>query len=229
VLVDVGGTLWSQPVLNPVDRDGTEWESRLVSVGVPEDRVADLCKELNRVIGRSVGSHYFDVWQAVDEAAERADVTGIEADRIRSASCLPARDFALLLPGARALLTLLKARRARVVIASNAIWRTEADYWADFRSFSLDGLIDAVVSSVDIRWRKPSKEFFDITLQRAGVPSEACLMIGNSESLDIAPAKALGMSTIRVAVEEPLPSYSRADRVFGSLEELSSTGLNLNH
>jgi hypothetical protein len=122
-------------VLNLVDRDRTGWEFRLVRAGVPEDRVADLCKELNGVIGRAVGSPYFDVWQAIGEAAGRADVTGIEADRIRSASCLPARDFTLLLPGARALLTLLKARRARVVIASNAIWRTEADYWADFRSF----------------------------------------------------------------------------------------------
>jgi FMN phosphatase YigB (HAD superfamily) len=178
VLVDVGGTLWSQPVLNPVDRDSAEWEVRLVLAGVPEDRVADLCKELNRAIGRAVGAPYFDVWQAIAEAAAHANVTGIEADRIRSASCLPAKDFTHLLPGARALLTFLKARRARVVIASNAIWRTEADYWADFRSFELAGLIDAVVSSVDIRWRKPSKGFFDITLQRAGVPPEGCVMIG---------------------------------------------------
>ena len=204
-MVDVGGTLWSQPVLNPVDRDSTEWKRRLVRAGVPEDRVAELCKQLNRVIERAVGASYFDVWEAVDEAAGRANISGIEADRIRSASCLPARAFTRLLPGARALLTFLKARRTRVVIASNAIWRTEADYWADFRSFELDGLIDVVVSSVDIRWRKPSKGFFDITLQRAGAPSEACLMIGNSESLDIAPAKQFGMSAIRVATRSQCP------------------------
>jgi FMN phosphatase YigB (HAD superfamily) len=53
-------------------------------------------------------------------------------------------------------------------------------------------------------------------------------MIGNSESLDIAPAKALGMSAIRVAIEEPMPSDSHADHVIGSLEELSSTSWNLN-
>lgn len=34
MLVDVGGTLWSQPVLNPVDRDREEWERRLVAVGI---------------------------------------------------------------------------------------------------------------------------------------------------------------------------------------------------
>jgi AAA domain len=48
-------------------------------------------------------------------------------------------------PGARGLLAAFKQRGARVVIASNAIWRKEADYWTDFRSFGIDGLIDAVV------------------------------------------------------------------------------------
>lgn len=219
----MGGTLWSQPVLNPVDRDSAEWRLSLVRAGVPEDRAAELCRQLNRVIDRAVGASYFDVWEAIDEATGCANVTGIEADRIRSASCLPARAFTHLLPGARALLTVLKARRARIVIASNAIWRTEADYWADFRSFELDGLIDVVASSVDIRWRKPSKGFFDLTLQRAGVPSKACLMIGNSECFDIAPAKQLGMSAIRVAIEEPMPLDSHADSVSGSLQDLSRT------
>jgi putative hydrolase of the HAD superfamily len=120
------------------------------------------------------------------------------------------------------LLAAFKQRGARVVIASNAIWRKEADYWTDFRSFGIDGLIDAVVSSVDACWRKPSNRFYDIALQQAGVPAEDCLMIGNSEGLDVAPAKARGMAVIRIAIEEPLPAASAADRICGSLEEVLS-------
>ena len=222
MLVDVGGTLWSQPVINPVDRDRDEWERRLLAVGIPQSRVANLCTELSRAIARAEGAEYFDVWQAIREAAQIAGFVGIEADTIRGACCLPAKDFTFLLPGARGMLAAFKQSGARVVITSNAIWRNEADYWSDFRSFGLDGLIDAVVSSVDVCWRKPSDRFYDIALQQAGVPAEDCLMVGNSESLDVAPAKARGMSVIRVAIEEPLPSASGADKVCRSLEEVTA-------
>jgi FMN phosphatase YigB (HAD superfamily) len=126
------------------------------------------------------------------------------------------------MPGARELLTAFKQGGARVVIASNAIWRDEDDYWSDFRSFGIDGLIDSVVSSVDVCWRKPSDRFYDAVLERAGFPPADCLMIGNSETLDVIPSKARGMSAIRVAIEEPLPSASSADRVCESLEEVLS-------
>jgi putative hydrolase of the HAD superfamily len=217
----VGGTLWSQPLLNPVDRDRDEWERRLVAVGIPQAGVADLCTELSKAIGRAEGADYFDIWHAIRAAAQIADIVGIEADSIRRACCLPARDFTFLLPGARGMLAAFKQRGARVVIASNAIWRNEADYWSDFRSFGIDGLIDAVVSSVDACWRKPSNRFYDIVLQQAGVPAADCLMVGNSETLDVVPAKLRGMSVIRVAIEEPLPRASGADKVCGSLEEVS--------
>jgi FMN phosphatase YigB (HAD superfamily) len=222
VLVDVGGTLWSQPVLNPADRHRASWERRLSAVGVPEDRVAELCKQLDLAIRRAEACEYFDIWQEIREAANRAGVVGIDADRIRVACCVAARDFTSLLPGVRVLLAEFKQRGARVVITSNAIWRSEADYWSDFRSFGVGDLIDAVVSSVDVCWRKPSDRFYDIALSQAGVPAEDCLMVGNSETLDVAPAKARGMSAIRVAIEEPFPSASGADRVCSSLEEVMS-------
>ena len=55
----------------------------------------------------------------------------------KGACCLPAKDFTFLLPGARGMLAAFKQSGARVVITSNAIWRNEADYWSDFRSFGL--------------------------------------------------------------------------------------------
>jgi FMN phosphatase YigB (HAD superfamily) len=46
-------------------------------------------------------------------------------------------------------------------------------------------------------------------------------MVGDSEPNDIEPAHALGMLTIRVAIEESLPSASVADYVCGSLSEVA--------
>ncbi len=209
-------------VLNPAARHRAVWEKRLLAVGIPDDRIAELCTQLDVALRPAVTSDHFDVWQAIDGATQLAGVVGVDADRIRSACCLPAEDFTTLLPGARDLLVALKLAGSRVVIASNAIWRTEADYWSDFRSFGLDGLIDAVVCSVDLCWRKPSDRFYAAALAEAGVPAEACLMIGNSEDKDIAPCKTRGMAAIRVAIEEPLPSASAADAVYGSLDAVSA-------
>lgn len=237
-LVDVGGTLWSElsmprdatghavraeySVLNPAERHRAVWEQRLVAIGVAEDQVAALCTQLNLALRPAVTSEHFDVWHAVEEAAQHAGVLDVEPDRIRGACCLPAQDFTSLLPGAQHLLAAFKQSGLRVVIASNAIWRTEADYWSDFRSFGLDSLINSIVSSVDVCWRKPSDRFYDAVLEQAGFPPADCLMIGNSETLDIRPSKAHGMTAIRVAVEEPLPSASIADVVCGSLEEVGA-------
>jgi FMN phosphatase YigB (HAD superfamily) len=239
VLVDVGGTLWSElsmtrdangnalkaeySVLNPAARHRAVWERRLIASGIPDERVAELCDQLNTALKPAVTSGQFDVWRATEGAMQLAGIEGVAADPIRSACCLPAQDFTALLPGARDLLTAIKQRGARLVIASNAIWRTEADYWSDFRSFGVDGLIDAVVSSVDVGWRKPSGRFYDAVLEQAGCPPEDCLMIGNSEANDIVPSKARGMAAILVAIEEPLPSASGGDAVCGSLEEVSAT------
>lgn len=209
-------------VLNPAARHRDVWEQRLVAIGVPDDRVAELCTQLNVALKPAVVSDQFDVWHATDGASQLAGIIGIAADRIRGACCLPAQDFTSLLPGAHDLLATVKRSGARVVIASNAIWRTEADYWSDFRSFGLDGLIDAVVSSVDVGWRKPSARFFDAVLEQADCPAGDCVMIGNSEDKDIVPCKARGMEAILVAIEEPLPSASGADAICGSLDEVSA-------
>jgi FMN phosphatase YigB (HAD superfamily) len=47
-------------------------------------------------------------------------------------------------------------------------------------------------------------------------------MIGNSEDNDILPACALGIRTLRVAIEEPAPAGSAASQVVGSLTETTS-------
>jgi FMN phosphatase YigB (HAD superfamily) len=76
-----------------------------------------------------------------------------------------------------------------------------------------------VVSSADTGFRKPHPAMFLRAAAAAGVPPQACLMIGNSEDNDILPACSLGIRTLRVTIEEPAPAVSAASRVASSLPE----------
>jgi FMN phosphatase YigB (HAD superfamily) len=50
-------------------------------------------------------------------------------------------------------------------------------------------------------------------MQAAGAPAARCVVIGNKEENDIAPALALGMRTILVHPDDPAPASSQAHAV----------------
>jgi HAD superfamily hydrolase (TIGR01509 family) len=113
----------------------------------------------------------------------------------------------------------LKSLELRIVVFSNATFRSSAGYLRDFRSFSANGLIDGVISSVDIGFRKPSDQMFATALRAARCRPSECVVVGDSEQNDIVPAIARGMRTIRVAIEEPGPKETAANAVATSLHE----------
>jgi len=126
------------------------------------------------------------------------------------------------LPGVESLLETIQELGLRCIIVSNGIWRAQADYWDDLVAFGLEEFVQAVVSSVDTLWRKPSREFYDIALEAAAAPPDRCIIVGNSEAKDIGPAVSLGMLAIRVAVEGERPTASRAHFTCDSLEEVGA-------
>ena len=119
------------------------------------------------------------------------------------------------------LLAGLSDRGVRVVVVTNVLWRDGDAQRRDFGDLGLSEYVHAYVSSADVGWRKPHPAFFEVALSAAGSPAGGCAMVGDSESNDIAPAHALGMFTVRVAIEEPRPSVSAADEVCGSLGEVA--------
>jgi FMN phosphatase YigB (HAD superfamily) len=76
------------------------------------------------------------------------------------------------------------------------------------------------VTSVDVGFRKPHHRIFQAALDRAECAPDRCVLVGNSEPLDIQPAVSLGMRSILVAIEDPLPAPSAADAVTTSLEQV---------
>jgi HAD superfamily hydrolase (TIGR01549 family) len=81
------------------------------------------------------------------------------------------------------------------------------------------------VSSTEEGLRKPDPAIFQLALDRAGCRAEQAVMVGDRVDNDIAPAKALGMATIRVrqglsAVQEPADESQQADITVASLTEI---------
>jgi HAD superfamily hydrolase (TIGR01509 family) len=161
-----------------------------------------------------------DAW--VLEAADRCGIvlSAEEAIRARRALCMPVVGRVDMFPGAAELLRTIRAAGARVVILSNTITRDRDLYWNDFKGYGVEQHIDAILTSIDVGFRKPHPAIFAAAVEAAQCAPEACLMVGNSEANDVVPAKNLGMRTVRVCIEEPPPTKSAANAVVTSLREV---------
>jgi FMN phosphatase YigB (HAD superfamily) len=133
--------------------------------------------------------------------------------RLRRAMSIPISDRMQALPGARELLADIHALGLRTVIASNTYWRDADSYWDDFRFLGLAEHIDAIFTSVDAGYLKPHPAVFEMAMRWAGSPPDRCVVIGNKEGNDILPALALGMRTILVHPDDPVPASTRAHAV----------------
>lgn len=139
--------------------------------------------------------------------------------RLRRAMAIPISDQMKLLPGAGELLAELRGLGIRTVIASNTYWRDADSYWDDFAVLGVAALVDDIVTSVDAGHLKPHPALFELAMRRAKTTPERCVVIGNREDNDVAPAVALGMTAILVHPDDPPPAATRADAVAANLWE----------
>lgn len=82
-----------------------------------------------------------------------------------------------------------------------------------------------IVSSWDVGAMKPDPRIFETALEKAGCPPHEAVMIGDRLDNDVAPAKALGMKTVRVrqgfgVLQSPRSEADTPDFEIGSLSEL---------
>jgi FMN phosphatase YigB (HAD superfamily) len=224
VLLDVGGTLWP---------DGWPWlpDDHQVRVGRMLQALPELDGEAVPALLRDLDASAAAITEQVEQdvrgyAGEPLRRRGIEptAGRVAAvvdAMCLPALASIRLFPGALELLRAVRRAGLRSVVLSNSYWRSNAAYQRDFQDLGVAAEVDAYVSSLDVGFRKPHPAIFEAGLREAGVVADHCAMVGNSEDKDVRPARALGLRTIRVAIEEPLPATSQADAVTTSLDDVA--------
>jgi FMN phosphatase YigB (HAD superfamily) len=216
-LVDVGGTLWPDQLTAHVTVDACLEELRRL---LPELDAAHVLATLRSELRHDDRSLLQDTHALLARALRSlgANTTELDVVAVRRCLCTPAVPDVHLFPGAIELLAGLHAVGLRCVIVSNVQVRGALEYWRDFTDLGMAHLVDAVVTSLDVGFRKPHPAFFEAALAEAGCTSAECVMIGNSESNDIQPTVALGMRAIRVAIEEPAPTASAADAVATDLE-----------
>ena len=126
----------------------------------------------------------------------------------------------VLYPEAKDVLTAL-AKKYRLGIIANQPEGTAKR----LREYGIGQLFSLVLSSAEEGMEKPESALFLRALERAGCEPQRACMIGDRPDNDIAPAKALGMKTVRITqglgglmpvTEEDL----RADATVSKLSEL---------
>lgn len=208
-LVDVGGTIW--PDRATVDPPAAATVVRLASV-LPEV-ARDELETLRAALEEAVAAFSGELTQDTDGLVRRVaatlghDLDGATVRAVRRAMNAPATDLVRLFDGTAEMLAGFRSLGLRTVIVSNAYWRDAAAYEADFTVLGIAGLLDGIVSSVDVRRRKPDPAMFHVAMEIAGCGAGECVMIGNVEEKDVLPALSLGMRAIRVA-----PDAERAPR-----------------
>jgi FMN phosphatase YigB (HAD superfamily) len=141
----------------------------------------------------------------------------VDAARVRRAMCVVLGCRIAPFAGAAELLAGIRGLGLHCIIVSNTTFRDRHAYQRDFDLLGWTPWIDHIVTSIDVGHFKPARQMFDASLQAARCQPSECVMVGDSETADIEPASALGMRTLRVAIEHPLPKASCADAVVDSL------------
>jgi FMN phosphatase YigB (HAD superfamily) len=224
-LVDVGGTLWPDRWPRSPDDDALRIRGLCAALpGLAAEAAVAVLAELRRA-GRSLdGRLEQDVDRYVGGTLRRlgwsAGPSRIAA--VLDAMWIPAGQRVSLFSGARSLLAAIREEGLRCVIVSNTVWRSAAAYRQDFEGFGVADQIDGIVTSVDVGMRKPHPAIFNAGAAAASTPIGSCVVIGNSEALDVLPARALGLRAVRVAIEEPPPETSAANTVARSLHEAAA-------
>ena len=103
------------------------------------------------------------------------------------------RDQVTALDHHPAVISELKGRGLRVGVCSNFSHSQTA--FRVLEDASLRWLLDAVVISDAVTWRKPRPEIFHATLASLGVEPEEALHVGDSLAADVGGAHSLGMRT----------------------------------
>jgi putative hydrolase of the HAD superfamily len=121
-------------------------------------------------------------------------------------------------PEAVPLLDTLRGRGLRVGLCSNAPYRVES-LRAQLAFLGLDSHLDAVTFSAEVGWRKPSPRIFDAALRSLGTEADRTVMVGDSESVDIAGAHASGLRGVLLSRNGDR-GPGAADAVIAALREL---------
>jgi putative hydrolase of the HAD superfamily len=121
-------------------------------------------------------------------------------------------------PYALSLLSKLHKLPIKIGLLSNVTGPSEV-FSEALKTFGLHEYFDAIVWSSDIGFRKPSKQAYDITLDRLGISAERTLMVGDSELADIDGAQKSGLQSILLTSEMSKSTTANFKSTYQNAEE----------
>lgn len=178
VLFDIDGTLVDSNYLHI-----EAWHHAFAAVGHPVDAWR-IHRSIGMDSGKLLGTLLGDAAESLgDEAKEKhTEFYADLADRLRP------------IDGARELLRALTERGQTVVLATSAP-QAELDRLLDVLQVGPD--VDAVTSSEDVGTAKPDPDIVEVALEKAGVPADRAVMVGDAV-WDVKAASRAGVRTIGV-------------------------------
>ncbi|MFE1644809.1 HAD family hydrolase [Microbacterium sp. P01] len=178
VLLDIDGTLVDSNYLH-IDA----WDRAFTAAGHPVD-----VWRIHRAIGMDSGKLIERL--AGDAADDISDDVTSEHSRLYEKSSNRLRTIR----GARELLSALSERGVTVVLATSA---PESELKMLRGLLQVEEDIDVVTSGEDVAVAKPDPGIVEIALERAGVPADRAVMVGDSV-WDVEAARRAGLSCIGV-------------------------------
>ena len=126
-----------------------------------------------------------------------------------------ARGNIAALPGALALLRLLRERGLRLALVSST---PHANIELVLRSLGVETAFDVIVGEEDVTRGKPDPEGFLLAAERLGVPPGECVVIEDAPA-GVEAAKRGGMRCVGVYGDRPREALAKADLVVENLED----------
>lgn len=218
VLLDFGGTL---------DGDGVHWLDRFYAIyagaglSLPAERIKEAFYDADRRLESDPTISACGLREMMRRHARwQVSHLGL-ADSVGERL---ARDFAELAEGAlrrnKLVLQQLRAAGCRLGVVSNFYGNVAALC----EEAGLAPLLDVIVDSAVVGYRKPDPRIYLEALRRVGARAGEAAMVGDSFERDIRPAAALGMHAFWLAParHSQCPDPSLVDGVLSGLAELPS-------
>ncbi|MDD5171443.1 MAG: TIGR02253 family HAD-type hydrolase [Candidatus ainarchaeum sp.] len=188
ILFDIDDTLFPSTEFSTLARKNAI--NAMISMGLPGDQNAIMAK-LTRIIdrkGSNYGGHFDDLCKQLgikDPARYTAAAVAAYHDTKTAIQPFP-----------KVPLTLLRLKEAgyKLYIATNG---DAVKQWDKLIRLRIALYFDGVFVSEELGTEK-SVSFYRKVLRRLGARPEECMMVGDREDADIAPARKIGIATVRV-------------------------------
>ena len=134
-----------------------------------------------------------------------AGLAGAEIDELRRMVAVPRAIGTEVAPYAQKSLARLHDDGVRIVLVSNTLWTGDDELRADIADLGLGWIVDGVVTSHSVGFRKPHRAIFDRALALAGASPHESFMVGDEPYQDIFGAQRAGMRAVWLRHPPPRP------------------------